>query len=33
VPFDTGVTLVVGGTDIAGAPTDRWQVFAPALSG
>jgi hypothetical protein len=33
VPFDTGITLVVGGTDIAGAPTNRWQAFAPALPG
>lgn len=32
VPLETGFTLVVGGTDIAGAPTNRWQVFAPALS-
>jgi hypothetical protein len=31
VPLDTGVTLVIGGTDTAGAPTNRWQAFAPAL--
>jgi hypothetical protein len=31
VPLDTGITLIVGGIDQAGAPTSTWQVFAPAL--
>ena len=31
VPLDTGVTLVVGGTASNEAPTNRWQVFAPAV--
>lgn len=29
VPFDRGLTLLVGGLDVQGAPLDRWQVFSP----